>query len=221
MTPHFGARLLRKIRFLSGIAAVKLEQLHWRLKQPGISKQAIVDKNCRIERHPGCILQIENGCVVQNGVRIRLSQGGSVELKEQAAVRQNCYLESWGLLRVGRNSGFNIGCYVVAIEEITIGENVMVGPYAVITDHNHGTKDLTVPMFYQELETAPICICDDVWLGAHVTVTAGVTIGRGAVIGANAVVTRDVPEYAIAVGVPAQVIGFRNAWVFSAPSAGK
>lgn len=54
-----------------------------------------------------------------------------------------------------------------------------------------------------------IVVEDDVWLGLHVCVMDGVTIGQGAVIGAGAVVTKDIPPYAIAGGVPASVIRFR------------
>ena len=50
---------------------------------------------------------------------------------------------------------------------------------------------------------------NDVWLGEYSTIKCGVTIGNGAVIGARAVVTKDIPPYAIAVGVPAQVVGYR------------
>jgi len=53
-------------------------------------------------------------------------------------------------------------------------------------------------------------IDDDVWLGAGVIVLNGVTIGRGAVIGAGAVVTKDVPPYSVAVGVPAVVVRRRG-----------
>jgi len=49
-----------------------------------------------------------------------------------------------------------------------------------------------------------------VWLGAKATVSRGVRIGQGAVIGANAVVTRDIPDYGVAVGVPARVIRTRS-----------
>lgn len=56
----------------------------------------------------------------------------------------------------------------------------------------------------------PIRIGDDVWIGANVTILKGVCIGKGAVVGAGSVVTRDIPEYAVAVGNPAKVIRYRN-----------
>ena len=52
-------------------------------------------------------------------------------------------------------------------------------------------------------------IGNDVWLGANVVVLQGVKIGNGAIIGANSVVTKDVPDYAIAVGIPSKVAKFR------------
>lgn len=55
-----------------------------------------------------------------------------------------------------------------------------------------------------------ITLGDDVWIGANSVILPGVTIGRGAVIGAGAVVTKDIPEYAIAVGNPARVIKYRE-----------
>ena len=54
-----------------------------------------------------------------------------------------------------------------------------------------------------------IIINDDVWIGAHSVILPGVTIGKGAVIGAGSVVTSNIPEYAVAVGVPAKVIKLR------------
>ena len=54
-----------------------------------------------------------------------------------------------------------------------------------------------------------ISVGNDVWLGNHVKILDGVTIGDGAVIGAGAVVTKDIPPYAVAVGVPAKVIKYR------------
>lgn len=55
----------------------------------------------------------------------------------------------------------------------------------------------------------PIEIGNDVWIGARSVILSGVKIGNGAIIAANSVVTKDIPEYAIAAGVPAKVIGQR------------
>lgn len=56
------------------------------------------------------------------------------------------------------------------------------------------------------VSTSPITINDDVWIGANAVIAAGVTIGKHCVIGAGSVVTKDVPDYSVAVGNPAKVI---------------
>jgi acetyltransferase-like isoleucine patch superfamily enzyme len=69
----------------------------------------------------------------------------------------------------------------------------------------------------QPLQTkGGITIEDEVWLGHGVIVLSGVRIGKGAVIGAGSVVTRDVPDGAVAVGVPARIVKTRAALIESA-----
>lgn len=51
-----------------------------------------------------------------------------------------------------------------------------------------------------------IRIEDDSWIGANVVILPGVTIGRGSTIGAGSIVSRDVPPYSVAVGIPARVV---------------
>lgn len=58
-------------------------------------------------------------------------------------------------------------------------------------------------------EVLPIEIGNDVWIGANVIILDGVRIGNGVILGAGAVVTKDIPDYAIAVGVPAKIIKYR------------
>ena len=94
---------------------------------------------------------------------------------------------------------------------VTIGSDVMIAPHCVLAAGNHDHTQLDQPMrSAPSISRGPIVIEDDVWIGAHCTITDGVTIGRGAVVGANSVVTRDVPAYAIVAGVPAKQIADRR-----------
>jgi len=63
-----------------------------------------------------------------------------------------------------------------------------------------------LPPRAQKVVTKQIVIKDSVWIGANCVVTAGVTIGKHAIIGAGSVVTKNIPDYSVAVGNPARVI---------------
>jgi acetyltransferase-like isoleucine patch superfamily enzyme len=86
---------------------------------------------------------------------------------------------------------------------ITVGADVMIGPFCYITDHDHGTAQGAI-VAAQPLVEAPVVIGRNAWLGAGVKVLKGVTIGEDAVIGAGSVVTRDVPGGTRVSGVPAR-----------------
>jgi len=80
--------------------------------------------------------------------------------------------------------------------QTTIGDNVFVGPNAVLTNDPHPVrteKDLEGPT-----------VRDHASIGANATVLPGITVGEGAFVAAGAVVTRDVPARTLAVGVPAE-----------------
>lgn len=95
-----------------------------------------------------------------------------------------------------------------APELITIGENVWVTRGVMLLCHQRNLTEYEVgkPVMDCELIYKPIVIGDGAHIGIGSIIMPGVTIGRGAVIGAGAVVTKDVPDYSIAAGVPAKVI---------------
>ncbi len=96
-----------------------------------------------------------------------------------------------------------------------IGNYCSFGPDVKLAQSQHSIEYITT---YQRISKTNIgyslnvkkaLIDHDVWIGANAIVMQGVHIGTGAVIGANAVVTKDVPPFAIAVGIPAKVIRYR------------
>jgi acetyltransferase-like isoleucine patch superfamily enzyme len=101
---------------------------------------------------------------------------------------------------IGRGSG------IVGHFSIEIGDDVWTGHNVYITDQNHGYEDVSLPISKQSQPERAVKIGSGSWLGYGSVVLPGVTIGEHCVIGANSVVTRDVPSYSVAVGVPARVI---------------
>jgi acetyltransferase-like isoleucine patch superfamily enzyme len=114
-----------------------------------------------------------------------------------------------GRVTLGPKVVIGTGTVVNAYLDITIGEGALLADGVHVTDFDHRVDRLDLPVKDQGIVSAPVRIGPDVWIGRGVTVLRGVDIGRGAVVGAGAVVTRDVPPFAVAVGVPAEVVRSR------------
>lgn len=108
-------------------------------------------------------------------------------------------------LTIGNRSGVGIDCEIYG--PVTIGNDVMMGPEVVIYTSGHRFDRTDIPMMDQgSTKPEPVTIGNDVWIGRRVMIMPGVNIGDGCVIGAGAVVTKDIPPYSVAGGVPAKVI---------------
>ena len=86
----------------------------------------------------------------------------------------------------------------------------MISPYVMVTATIHNFEDVSVPMMWQGLSSKKVVIEDDVWVGGKSVILPGVTIGRGSIIAAGSVVTKDIPPFVIAGGVPAKIIKYRQ-----------
>lgn len=117
-------------------------------------------------------------------------------------------------IKIGNNVKIGWDFHLACIDEISIGNNVLVASRVYVSDHFHGESNiesLVVAPAERHLTTkGPVVIEDDVWIGEGVAIFPGVRIGKGAIIGANAVVNKDIPMYSIAAGVPAKVIKVLN-----------
>ena len=152
----------------------------------------------------------------------KLSVGSHVEIACPGTMTMGngIYLVSGAVLRACDNASLTIGdnfhangnVRVIADcgGEITIGNDVMIGPNTVLRSSGHRCDSLDIPMVAQGHTPGKIAIGDDVWIAANVVILPDVKIGSHAIVAAGAVVTQDVPEYAIVAGVPAKVIKSRS-----------
>lgn len=106
---------------------------------------------------------------------------------------------------VGKGCVIGQNAFLDGRERLRIGNYVDIASEVMIYNSEHDINDGNF-----RAVSAPVVIGDYVFIGPRVIILPGVTIGRGAVVAAGAVVTKDVPEYAIVGGVPAQVIGERK-----------
>jgi acetyltransferase-like isoleucine patch superfamily enzyme len=115
-----------------------------------------------------------------------------------------------GTLAIGDKVVFGRNNVVNSYLDISIGERCIIADMVYVADFDHVFSDVDVPIKDQGITKAPVRIGADVWLANKVSVVRGTFIGDGCVVGANAVVTKDLPPYSIAAGVPARVIRNRK-----------
>lgn len=113
-------------------------------------------------------------------------------------------------IHIGNHCDIGPQSHITAINRIVLGDNVLTGPRVLITDNSHGESNiefLDIAPKYRPLFTyGPVIIEDNVWIGEGAMIMPNVHIGKGSIIAANSVVTKDVPPYSIAAGIPAKVI---------------
>jgi acetyltransferase-like isoleucine patch superfamily enzyme len=175
------------------------------------------------------------GVVVAGGVLIRHPR--SISLDDNTLIDESCILDSKTVSKkgiyIGKNCIIGYRTYIttgfegyVAIGDnvhvngpdthilgnggVVIGENVLIAARVSIVSANYVITGRDILIKDSVTTTKGVVIEEDVWLGVGVIVLDGVRIHKGAVVGAGAVVTKDIPEYAVAIGVPAKVVRFRE-----------
>ena len=99
-------------------------------------------------------------------------------------------------------------------------DDVAIAAFSLVIDADHTFERGTPNVMQNPLSTAPVRVGQGTWIGQHVAVLCGSDIGRCCIIGANSVVRGTIPDYSIAVGAPARVVGSTRGW-FEPTSEGR
>ena len=143
--------------------------------------------------------------------------GGYFAVGDRTWLGARCFIEIWsnphGELKIGENCYFAHDIHFGVFQEISIGNDVQIAEFTSLRDTTHNYSERSVKIKKQGDTFGRLIIEDDVWVGQGCIILGspeGTVIGKGAVIGAHSVVKHSIPEYAVAVGAPAKVIGFRK-----------
>jgi len=107
-------------------------------------------------------------------------------------------------IEVGDNFFANYNLTILDVGKVTIGSNVQFAPNVSIYTAGHPLHPDSRNSGYEY--GLPVTIGDNVWIGGNVVLLPGVTVGSNSVIGAGSVVSRDIPEWVVAVGSPCRVV---------------
>lgn len=140
-----------------------------------------------------------------------LARGGPIHIGAYSLVRLGSILmPAGGIIEIGRGVSINQYCILHGENGLKIGDGCLIAPRVSIFASNHAYNKKSKPIRSQGmLDKGGILIGDDCWIGTGAVILDGTRIGKGAVIGAGAVVTKDIPNYSVAVGNPAKVVGNR------------
>lgn len=146
--------------------------------------------------------EINSGYHTPEELRALMSALVGYEVDKSFGLFPPIYSDFGKNIKIGKNVFINSGCCFQDQGGIELGDGCLIGHQVVIATLNH---DLD-PQKRGGMFPAAVKLGKNVWVGAHATILPGVTVGDNAVIAAGAVVTKDVPAYCVAAGVPARVI---------------
>ena len=151
-----------------------------------IGNNVVIDDNCVLDAKG----TNNNGIKIGNGVFIGRNtilscKNGNITLDDNV------------------NIGFN--CEIFSASHVSVGENGLFAAYCYLIGGGHSYDRTDIPVLYQDRPSKGIVLGPNTWLGAGVKILDGITLGRDVIIGAGAVVSRNIPDYCIAAGIPAKV----------------
>lgn len=144
-----------------------------------------------------------------DGARFILIEN-NVFIRDMAWLAADKQFSSDPSLQIGEGTYIGDFAHIYATGKIVIENDVLIANNVYIADNTHSYEDINLSIKEQTIKPLPpVRIGSGSWIGEKVSII-GASVGKHCVIGANSVVTKDIPDYSIAVGTPAKVIKSYN-----------
>lgn len=169
-------------------------------QQAYITDEAVLNELKKCRR----ILQKLNCIDRTNDEEIAKTVKNLLGKSEDAIINPPFYCDYGSHIEVGKNFFANYNCTIVDVAKVIIGDNCMFAPNVSIYTAGHPIHPDTRNSSFEYGKK--VTIGNNVWLGGNVIVCPGVHIGNNVVVGAGSVVTKDIPDWSIAVGNPCRII---------------
>ena len=151
-------------------------------------------------------VKIGKNVYIGDHVSLIVEQGAILEIADNSFIGENCYIKCFGgKISIGHDVSINSKSFINGCGGVSIGDNTRIGTQSILIASNHkfGEPDLLVK---DAITKQGVCLGENIWLGARVTVLDGVTIPNDSVIGACSLVSKPLDESGVYVGSPAKKI---------------
>lgn len=157
-------------------------------------------------------LVTDGPCFIGPGVVFDVGKEGTVKLGRWTWIGHGTKLRAHaGTLEIGSKTVVGQECTFSTYESISLGRECIVADRSMFIDFDHAVMLIETPIRQQGLYSRPVKVGHNVWVGYGACFLRGTTTGNNAIVGTYAVVTKDLPENAVAAGVPAKVVRLRDA----------
>ena len=198
-------RLARKLRRIPGrIRRLPIEIGYFR----GPLLMSWIRKRWVKLRNPTATIDFGKNTYLGPGFSLHMPHGGTFITGEGVEFRRRFRAETGpnGRIQIGSGSHLTYDVVISCDTAIEIGKRCALAQATYVADGSHRYRDLELPFLEQGYDYRPIRIEDDALIHSKCTIVN--SIGTRAVIGANAVVSRPIPAYCLAAGVPARVVDY-------------
>lgn len=188
----------------------KFRRAAWRISyQDGPRLTSAWRKRWQVFRNPNATIRFGANVFAGPGFKVQAPWGGTLFVGDNVEFRRNTLFELWGpetRVTVGSGCYFTYDVIIACATTITIGERVGLAQGTFVSDGSHRFRDLSKPFLEQGFNYRSVKIGNDAQIHSKVTIIND--IGERAIIGANAVITKPIPPYTVAGGVPAKVLDY-------------